>query len=67
MDFCAQGKRSYYIASTIAAEADENASGDILERLSDQFELCRYGLGEVRRQWEHREEGSGPFRPFVIN
>jgi hypothetical protein len=23
-----------------------------LKRLSEQFELCVYGLGEVRRQWE---------------
>jgi len=27
----------------------------VLERLSDCFELCVYGLGEVRRQWEDRE------------
>jgi hypothetical protein len=25
--------------------------------LSEQFELCVYGLGEVRRQWEQSGEG----------
>ena len=25
-----------------------------LERLSHDFEMCVYGLGEVRREWEQR-------------
>ena len=28
----------------------------ILERLSHQFEMCAYGLGEVRREWERRDD-----------
>jgi hypothetical protein len=24
----------------------------VLRRLSDEFELCAYGLHEVRREWE---------------
>jgi hypothetical protein len=29
--------------------------------LSEQFEMCAYGLREVRRQWEEgTHEGSGP-------
>jgi hypothetical protein len=59
LDYCEHGKRAYYIASTIPtrdAEADrENA---LLERLSHDFELCVYGLGEVRREWERRDPAS---------
>ena len=28
---------------------------DVLMRLSDNFELCVYGLNEVRRQWSERD------------
>ena len=57
VDYCAQGKRAYYIASTIKTDRDEDASNEILERLSHEFEMCAYGLGEVRREWERRDEG----------
>ncbi len=67
LDYCTQGKRAYYIASTLRTEqnADECA---VLERLSHEFELCVYGLSEVRREWERRDtdEGESP-RPFLIN
>ena len=56
VDYCAQGKRAYYIASTIETDRDEDATGDLLERLSAQFELCAYGLGEIRREWERRDD-----------
>jgi hypothetical protein len=47
VDYCAQGKRAYI-------------PNDVLERLSFQFEMCAYGLGEVRRHWERRDnEGRG--------
>jgi hypothetical protein len=60
IDYCDQGKRNYYLASTLPAEEKE-APDDVLKRLSDNFELCVYGLGEVRRQWEQREgEGEAP-------
>jgi hypothetical protein len=49
-----QGKRNYYLASQLPADA-ESASDAVLQRLSDSFELCVYGLGEVRKQWEERE------------
>jgi hypothetical protein len=60
LDYRAQGKKAYYIASTIAVDTqattkEETASSEVLERLSDQFELCVYGLSEVRRQWEQGE------------
>jgi hypothetical protein len=63
IDYCDQGKRNYFIASTLPAE-DESAPDAVLKRLSDNFELCVYGLGEVRRQWEERE-GEGE-RPLLL-
>ena len=51
IDYCEQGKRSYYIASTFDDEPylDE---APVLRRLSDDFELCSAGLMQVRREWE---------------
>jgi hypothetical protein len=51
VDYCSQGKRSYFRAS----EFDDDQFRDeapVLRRLSDEFELCAYGLHEVRREWE---------------
>jgi hypothetical protein len=56
VDYCAQGKRAYYIASTIDTDRQEDAPNELLQRLSHQFEMCAYGLGEVRREWERRDE-----------
>lgn len=64
VDYCAQGKRAYYIASTIPVEA-EQVQPDVLERLSRQFELCAYGLNEARKEWERRDT-DGPGRLVVI-
>ena len=62
--YCSHGKRSYQIASSIrVGEPDEQ--GDVLERLSHEYELCVYGLGEVRREWERRD-GEGSTGPIVI-
>jgi hypothetical protein len=54
LDYCDQGKRNYYLATTLPDDG-QSAPDDVLKRLSDNFELCVYGLGEVRRQWELRE------------
>jgi hypothetical protein len=55
-----QGKRNYYLASKLPADP-QSTPDDLLERLSDQFDLCRYGLGEVRKVWQEREDdGDGP-------
>jgi hypothetical protein len=60
IDYQEQGKRAYWIASTIPVEK-EVATPDVLKRLSENFELCVYGLGEVRRQREQKDgEGEGP-------
>jgi hypothetical protein len=53
IDYQEQGKRAYWIASTIPVEKEAEPS-DVLKQLSEQFELCVYGLGEVRRQWEQQ-------------
>jgi hypothetical protein len=29
----------------------------VLQQLSDRFEMCAFGLGEVRREWERRDDG----------
>lgn len=63
VDYRREGKRSYLIASTIESSQSDAASSDVLERLSHQFELCVFGLGEVRRQWEDDSDGT----PFLIN
>jgi hypothetical protein len=51
IDYCEQGKRSYYIASTFEADAYREEV-PVLRRLSTEFELCAYGLSQVRREWE---------------
>lgn len=57
IDYCEQGKRSYYLASTFEAD-DYREEAPVLRRLSQQFELCAYGLNQVRREWER-----GPSSP----
>lgn len=58
IDYCTHGKRAYHIASTIPGE-DEKVDRDLLERLSEEFELCAFGLSEARKEWERRDGGSG--------
>ncbi len=56
IDYCSQGKRAYRIASSIDTDDADDAPSDILERLSREFEMCAYGLREVRREWERRDD-----------
>lgn len=51
LDYCEQGKRAYRVASGFTDEpfAEESA---VLRRLSDEFELCAFGLMQVRKEWE---------------
>jgi hypothetical protein len=51
VSFTVLGKRSYRIASGFDGDKFRDEAA-ILRRLSDQFELCAYGLREVRREWE---------------
>jgi hypothetical protein len=65
VSYAQHGKRAYYIASTIPTGEEEPANA-VLERLSHEFELCAYGLGEVRREWERRDSDAGPQRPWIL-
>jgi hypothetical protein len=51
VDYCSQGKRSYFLASQFENDPYREEAA-VLRRLSDEFELCAYGLHEVRREWE---------------
>ena len=51
VDYCAQGKRSYYIASTFEDDPFRE-EGPVLRRLSEEFEMFAFGLNQVRREWE---------------
>jgi hypothetical protein len=55
-----QGKRSYYLASTL--QGDE---APVLRRLADEFELCAFGLSRVRKEWE-REASQHPKGFFLV-
>jgi hypothetical protein len=56
LDYCAQGKRSYFIASTFD-EDPYRAEAPVLRRLSEEFEICAYGLNQVRREWDKVKPG----------
>jgi hypothetical protein len=58
LDYCQQGKRAYRIAAEIEG-GDGPPPRDLLMRLSEQFELCAYGLREVRREWENSDGAQG--------
>lgn len=65
VDYCEQGKRSYYIASTFVDEPYQEEA-KVLRRLSERFELCAYGLGRVRQEWEHHgAEVDGALRRLI--
>lgn len=67
LNYWAEGKRAYHVASELTAEETSDTSeAELLEKLSSQFELCAYGLGEVRREWERRDDGQNPFRVLVV-
>ena len=59
LDYCQQGKRAYAIAAEIEGGSNR-PSGELLHRLSVQFDMCAYGLREIRRAWEEGEEELGP-------
>ena len=60
-NFCEHGSRSYEIASQIETTDDEAPDSGVLETLSESFELCAYGIQEVRREWERNDDSSsGP-------
>src|SRR5436309_12494128 len=64
IDYCAQGKRSYYIASTFEEEPYRDEA-PVLRRLSEGFELVAYGLNQVRREWERMRFDGPSGKPTV--
>jgi hypothetical protein len=66
-DYCVHGKRAYFIASTIESDEPDAPQNDVLERLSMHFEMCAYGLREVRREWERREDDPETPGPLLLN
>ncbi len=66
LDYREQGKRAYWIASKIESSSQNDAPSEILQRLSDGFELCAYGLREIRNEWERSDDGDAP-KPFLLN
>ena len=68
IDYSEQGKRAYWIASTIETDAAEGqASSEVLEQLSSRFEMCAYGLREIRREWERAEDDDAPGPMLFLN
>jgi hypothetical protein len=63
IDYQQQGKHSYYVASTLSDGSDQRS---VLRRLSEQFELCAFGLSRVRREWERFEADGPPSHPIVV-
>ncbi|MHB8954161.1 MAG: hypothetical protein ACYC4U_14425 [Pirellulaceae bacterium] len=55
-EYCTQGKQSYLIASSIETDEPDAPPCEVLERLGRDFEMCAYGLREVRRGWEERND-----------
>jgi len=66
IDYHEQGKRAYWVASQYDDEPyREEAS--VLRRLSEHFELCAFGLNQVRHEWEKPERwAAGPDEPRLI-
>lgn len=52
IDYQQQGKRSYYIASTLVQQEPPSPQCCVLRRLSHEFEMCSSGLRLVRNEWE---------------
>lgn len=65
VDYCAQGKRAYKIASSIVGEQPD-ATAELLARMSEKFEMCAYGLREIRREWERRDEDGSSPAPILL-
>jgi hypothetical protein len=53
VEYTEQGKRSYALASELTLHPDEEPPARVLQRLSDQFEYCMYGLHLCRKAWDN--------------
>ena len=63
LNYWSVGKQAYSKASELSAEENSEQEAQLLSKLSHEFELCAYGLGEVRREWERRD---GDSRPIIL-
>jgi len=59
IDYCEQGKRAYQIASRFE-HGPYREEAPVLRRLSESFEICAYGLNQVRREWENPTPPANP-------
>lgn len=67
IDYTQQGKRGYRIASSYE-DAPYQEEAPVLRRLSDEFELCAYGLNQVRHEWERLQPTApGAAQPRIIH
>ena len=53
--------------SQIESLEQEAPSADLLQRLAERFELCAYGLREVRREWERLDEDENGSGTILLN
>ncbi len=51
IDYARQGKQSYHIVSTYR-QGRYAEDAELFQLLSENFELCLYGMGLARREWE---------------
>lgn len=58
LEYVNRGKKSYAIVSKLERE-DGPAPASLFRHLSEDFEYCLYGLGLVRKEWEHAPPGGG--------
>jgi len=59
IDYVQQGKNSYAIASTFNY-GEYGREAPVLKKLSDEFEMCLYGLNAVRREMDTMSKGRLP-------
>ncbi|PQO26959.1 hypothetical protein C5Y96_19475 [Blastopirellula marina] len=65
LNYWGVGKMAYAKASELSAEEHSDQEAELLHKLSHEFELCAYGLGEVRREWERRDQ-EGDSRQIIV-
>ncbi len=69
IDYKLQGKRSYMIAANVELPDTnaESADAELLHRLADEYDMCAFGLSEVRKEWERQDpEEDGPVGLWLL-
>ena len=56
LDYRTYGKKAYAAAARLSSYQVGETDAEVLSRLAEEYDLCLYGLGEVRREWEHLDE-----------